>query len=44
MAAENEGGEMEEAKVHEIRGELGKVVENINDYLSDLRYHLHTGE
>ncbi|KAK3869271.1 hypothetical protein Pcinc_025410 [Petrolisthes cinctipes] len=44
MAAENEGGELEEAKVREIRGELGKVVENINDHLADLRYHLHTGE
>ncbi|CAL4133284.1 unnamed protein product, partial [Meganyctiphanes norvegica] len=38
MLAEPGSGQMEVDKEREIRGELGKLVEEINDNLSELRY------
>lgn len=35
------GGELERSKVRELRGQLGKVVEEINDLLTELRYEVH---
>ncbi|KAG7172333.1 Required for excision 1-B domain-containing protein-like [Homarus americanus] len=44
MLAESDNGELETNKVKEIRNELGKVVEQINNLLTELRYEIHNGE
>lgn len=44
MVAECDSGELEKNKVKELRTELGQVVEEINDLLTELRYELHNGE
>lgn len=44
MVAEFDSGELEKNKVKEIRNELGQVVEEINDLLTELRYEVHNGE
>ncbi|MPC94438.1 hypothetical protein E2C01_089607 [Portunus trituberculatus] len=38
MVEEVGSGELEQSKVRELRGQLGKVVEDINDLLTELRY------
>lgn len=38
MVDEGGSGELEQNKVRELRGQLGKVVEDINDLLTELRY------
>lgn len=44
MVAECDSGELEKNKVKELRTELGQVVEEINDLLTELRYELHNSE
>ncbi|XP_045584668.1 required for excision 1-B domain-containing protein-like [Procambarus clarkii] len=44
MAAERDSGELEQNKVKEIRSELGQVVEQINDLLTELRYEVRNGK
>ena len=40
MVEEGGSGELEQSKVRELRGELGKVVEDINDLLTELRFEV----
>lgn len=44
MVTECSEGELEKMKEKEIRAELGHVVEEINDHLTELRYEVYNGE
>lgn len=44
MVAESDDGEIEKSKEREIRTQLGQLIEEINDHLTEIRYELENNE